>query len=157
MSWREILNPTNPVPKGDKSHSEVQQKHLLSCFGTAFIEHPNQEFNEPSKSALGESPDKAGKTLTQEEAKAVRLLNLAGLRIIRNGQGLKIGVWQDLDGPELRAALRVAGLHVHPVVYLESAEAPIRYKVRHCPDRVPGESFERWLVRALSQARTVDD
>jgi hypothetical protein len=42
---------------------------------------------------------------------------------------------------------------VHPVTHLESPDIPARYKIRHAPDRNPGESFERWRVRALAEAR----
>jgi hypothetical protein len=78
----------------------------------------------------------------------MRLLNLAGVRIMRNGSGLQIGIWQDLDSPEIREAIRALGLDVHPVVCLETAEVPIRFKVRRTPDRAKGESFSAWLERA---------
>ena len=81
-------------------------------------------------------------------AEAMGLLNLAGVRILRFGADLQIGIWQDLDGPEVRAAIRAVALHVHPIVHLANAEVPIRYKVRRCPDRAKGESFGSWLERA---------
>jgi hypothetical protein len=46
-----------------------------------------------------------------------------------------IGVWSDLDGPEVRAALRTFGSGGLPVRYLDAAAAPMRYKVR----RVEGD------------------
>ncbi|MGI9074702.1 MAG: hypothetical protein ACR2JB_26075 [Bryobacteraceae bacterium] len=85
-------------------------------------------------------------------AEAMQLLNLAGVRIMRYGPELRLGIWEDLDGPELRAAINVVGMDELRVVHLESADVPIRYKVRSCPDRNPGESFEAWQTRALREA-----
>jgi hypothetical protein len=150
MNWRQY------VTEADSQNSRLENRYTKDTKSQS--DKPGEGFLyilDGNSSIFNSAETTPG--LTQEEAGAVRLLNLTGVRIIRYGSALQIGIWEDLDGTELRAALRVAGLHVHPVVYLESAEAPIRYKVRHCPDRVPGESFERWLVRALSQARTVDD
>jgi len=79
---------------------------------------------------------------------ATRLMNITGCRIIRDGEQLLVGVWSDLDGPEIRAALRALGMQSLPVVHLESADVDVRYKVRHCPERDPGESFRVWLQRA---------
>lgn len=79
---------------------------------------------------------------------ATRLMNVAGCRIIQDGDGLTVGVWSDIDGSEIRAALRALGMQALPVVHLESADVDVRYKVRHCPDRERGESFRIWLQRA---------
>ncbi len=46
-----------------------------------------------------------------------------------------IGIWSDLDGPELRKALRAFGSNQLPIRYLDGADVPMRYKLR----RVPGE------------------
>lgn len=86
--------------------------------------------------------------LTRGQTEALRLLNLAGVRIIRRGSDLQIGVWEELDGVEIRQALRTVGLDAHPVVHLESPGIDFRYKVRRTPDRAPGESFTAWLKRA---------
>jgi hypothetical protein len=83
-----------------------------------------------------------------EVSRAMRLLNISGSRIIRTGELLIVGVWEDLDGPELRAAVRSVGMGQCLVVHLESAEVPIRYKVRSCPERRNGEAFVFWLKRA---------
>lgn len=79
---------------------------------------------------------------------AMRLMNVAGCRIIRDQDELRVGVWSDVDGPEIRTALRSLGMQSLPVVHLESADVDVRYKVRHCPDRDKGESFRVWLQRA---------
>lgn len=94
------------------------------------------------------SRDGADKSLTDEQIGAMRLLNLAGCRIMRTDSGFQIGVWQDLDGPELRGAIRAVGMGEHPIVHLESADVPLPYKVRCCPDRRSGESFTSWQTRA---------
>ncbi len=72
---------------------------------------------------------------------AMRLLNLAGVRIMRIGADLQIGVWQDVDAVEIRAAIRAVGLDVYPVVYLRHRRRSDRFKERRTPDRAKGESF----------------
>ena len=79
---------------------------------------------------------------------ALRLLNLAGVRIIRRGSDLQIGIWEDLVIPEVGAAIRTVGLDVHTIIHLESADVDLRYKVRRTPDRAKSESFAAWLTRA---------
>jgi hypothetical protein len=49
--------------------------------------------------------------------------------------GTAIGVWSDLDGPEIRAALRALGADKLSIRYLDASGIPPRYKVR----RVAGE------------------
>lgn len=78
-------------------------------------------------------------------SRAMGLLNLTGTRII---SGTQIGIWSDLDGLEIRAALRVVGMGHLPVTHLETANIPVRYKLRHCPERKPSEPFASWLARA---------
>ncbi|MGI9072565.1 MAG: hypothetical protein ACR2JB_14925 [Bryobacteraceae bacterium] len=97
--------------------------------------------------------DKTDKSLSQEQAEAMQVLNLCGVRIMRYGSELRIGAWEDLDVPELRAAIQTVGIAELRVVHLEGADVPIRYKVRQCPDRASGESFEAWRRRALAPAR----
>ena len=79
---------------------------------------------------------------------AMRLLNLAGVRIMRVGADLQVGVWQDVDAMEIRGAIRAVGLDAHLVVYLDSADVPMRFKERRAPDRAKGEPFSAWLKRA---------
>jgi hypothetical protein len=76
---------------------------------------------------------------------AMRRLNLAGVRILPDR---RIGIWPDLDCPEVYSALKVVGMVRLPTVNLESADVPVRYKVRACPARFLGESFAAWLRRA---------
>jgi len=46
-----------------------------------------------------------------------------------------IGVWSDLDGPDVRKALRCFRSNCLPILYLDGAGVPMRYKLR----RVKGE------------------
>lgn len=84
------------------------------------------------------------------------VLNRAGVRIMALEGGATIGVWSDLDGVEIRAALRSLGPDRLPVRYLDGAGVPMRYKVRRVerepvPMNVPAEMerhpAEPWGVR----------
>jgi hypothetical protein len=70
-----------------------------------------------------------------ELARASGLLKRAGVRIMALEGGATIGVWSDLDGQEVRAALRAFESDRLPVRYLDGATIPMRYKLR----RVAGE------------------
>jgi hypothetical protein len=67
---------------------------------------------------------------------AAALLNRTGARMVVFAAGDEAtGIWSDLDGPEVRAAIQTLGRDDLPVVYLDSPRCPNHYKVR----RVPGE------------------
>ena len=83
----------------------------------------------PVTPAMKSEPDPA------ELARASAVLNRAGVRVLALEGRPAIGVWSDLDGPEIRAALRVIGLQSLPVRYLDGSGIPMRYKVR----RVEGQ------------------
>jgi hypothetical protein len=70
--------------------------------------------------------------------------------------GATVGVWSDLDGPEIREALRILELDRLLVRFLDGDGVPMRYRQR----RVPGEpvppgvlvemeraAVEPWVVR----------
>ena len=82
-----------------------------------------------------ESPEIEAVPDPAELARASGVLNRAGVRIAALDGGATIGVWSDLDGPEVRAALRTFGSERLPLRYLDGAGVPMRYKVR----RVDGE------------------
>ena len=82
-----------------------------------------------------ESPEIEAGPDPAESARASGVLNRAGVRIMALESGATIGVWSDLDGPEVRAALRTFCSEQLPVRYLDGAGVPMRYKVR----RVEGE------------------
>jgi hypothetical protein len=68
---------------------------------------------------------------SQKQAELVRateVLNRNGVRIMALDDGATIGVWGDVDGLEIRAALRTLEMDHLPVRYLESAGIPMRYK-----------------------------
>jgi hypothetical protein len=46
-----------------------------------------------------------------------------------------VGVWRDLDGPEIRAALRALGMGTIPVVHLESTQVAPAYRVRRVAEQ----------------------
>jgi hypothetical protein len=125
-SWREILNPRNPLTKLTKASLSRPSVSIVS---------PSEEIQK-SKS----EPSDAQITL------AMRLLNLAGCRILN---ACRIGVWSDLDCPEVRDALRTVGMDAATIIHLDEVkDIPMRFKVRSCPDRAAGESFAAWFRRA---------
>jgi len=56
------------------------------------------------------------------------VLNRAGVRIVQMGGVFTIGVWSDVDGPEVRAALRTLHMHELPLRYLDEDGIPESYK-----------------------------
>jgi len=70
-----------------------------------------------------------------ELVRASAVLNRTGVRLMQLDGVTTIGIWSDLDGPELRKALRTFGSDQLPVRYLDGAGVPVRYKLR----RVAGE------------------
>ena len=63
-------------------------------------------------------------------ARASAVLRRAGVRLMQVEGVTTIGVWSDLDGPEVRAALRAFGSNRLPVRYLDGVGIPMRYKLR---------------------------
>jgi len=86
-------------------------------------------------STSAESPEIEAGPDRAELARASAVLKRAGVRIMALEGGATIGAWSDLDGPELRAALRTFGSDRLPVRHLDGTGVPIRYKLR----RVEGE------------------
>jgi hypothetical protein len=94
---------------------------------------------------------------TQEElAQASALLTRAGIRLMRIDGADHVGIWSDLDGPEVRAALLTYGSGQVPIRYLDGDCIPMKYKLR----KVPGEPVpinvliemekhpkEPWIIR----------
>lgn len=68
-----------------------------------------------------------------------------------------IGIWSDLDGPQIRGALRALGSAEVLVRYLDGAGIPTRYKLR----RVEGEPVPMNVLAEMErhpdQPRTVRD
>lgn len=63
------------------------------------------------------------------------LMNRAGVRLMQIDGAATIGVWSDLDGPAIRAALHSLEMEGLTVRYLDSEGIPLGFKVR----RVAGE------------------
>jgi len=82
-----------------------------------------------------------------ELTRASTVLNRAGVRIMALEAGATIGVWSDLDGPEVRAALRAIGSDRLPVRYLDGAGVPMRYKAR----RLVGEPVPMNVLAAMER------
>jgi hypothetical protein len=78
---------------------------------------------------------------------ASSVLGHGGVRIMTLETGVAIGLWSDLDGPEVRAALRVFGSDHLPVVYLDGPGVPPRFKLR----RVAGEPVPLDVLHAMEQ------
>jgi hypothetical protein len=75
---------------------------------------------EPSQEAI----DQAGEVLSR-----------VGMRLMELEEGTTVGLWSDLDGPEVRRALRVFGSHRLAMKYLDGPGIPAKYQRR----RVAGE------------------
>ncbi len=58
------------------------------------------------------------------------VLNGAGVRIMHLAGAATIGVWNDLDGPEIRSALRTLEMDGLPVRHLDEDGIPSKYKYR---------------------------
>lgn len=121
MSARRWLNwqPTKPI-LADTTESEPTKPSIPGSVGFE-----------------GAKPEESPKIEAHpaDIAHASELLNRRGVRIMNLAGGVTIGIWSDLDGPEIRAALRVLEMQERPIRYLDGPGVPIRYKVR----RVSGE------------------
>jgi hypothetical protein len=85
--------------------------------------------------------------MSLEMDRASELLSCAGVRLMEIGGVMTVGVWSDLDGPEIRDALRVFGSGDAPVRYLDGSGISDRYKVR----RVAGDPVPISVLRAMEQ------
>ena len=83
-----------------------------------------------------------------ELARASAVLNRAGVRLMQLDGVTTIGIWSDLDGPEVRKALRVFGSDGLPVRYLDGAAVPMRYKLR----RVEGEPVPQSVLLEMERS-----
>lgn len=109
---------------------------------------------------VGNEPSKTTKTLSKVKkeregplsdlliTEELRVMNLCGARIIRLGSELKVGLWSDVDGPEIRAAIDTLGMSELQVIHLETAAVDFNYKIRSVPDRLKAEPFADFLQRS---------
>lgn len=126
MSWREILGGRSPMG-GDRSDGPPASVTSVST-------HPG-----------GKTPAAVDPA---EISRATSLLNETGVRLISLDGAATVGAWSDLDGPEVRAALRVLGNDALPLRYLDSGGIPARFKVR-C---VGGEVVPMNVLQAMEMA-----
>ena len=99
----------------------------------------------PTEAAFeGFAGDPSGQSLKIEAASAV--FNRRGVRIMRIDGGAVIGIWSDLDGPEIREALQVVEVTL-PIRYLDGAGIPPPYRTR----RVAGEAVPLGVLAAMEQ------
>ncbi len=112
MSWRTKLGVPENHDRSDQSQSSV-----TSVTSTAYIRKVDEATNPPHPERL-------------DFVRARYLLNRAEVRKIVVAGELVIGIWSDLDGPDIRAALRVLDADRLPVRYLDGAGIPMQYKLR---------------------------
>jgi len=98
-----------------------------------------------------ESPEIEAGPDPVEPGQASDLLNQAGVRIMWVEGVATIGVWSDLDGPEIQAALHALGMDELAGRFLDGGGIPLRYKVRRGPERETGVSWTEWKAVALNQ------
>ena len=76
-------------------------------------------------------------------AAANSLLGRVGMRLMELESGTTVGLWSDLDGPPVRAALAVFGSDVLPVRYVDG-DVPMRFELRRVAgEPVPGDRARR--------------
>lgn len=83
-----------------------------------------------------------------ELVRASAVLNRGCVRLMQLDGVSSIGIWSDLDGPEVRKALRVFGSDGLPVRYLDGAAVPMRYKLR----RVEGEPVPQSVLLEMERS-----
>jgi hypothetical protein len=98
----------------------------------------------------GESAEIEVPRTALELAHASAVLQRAGVRIMDISGVVTVGLWSDLDGPDVRSALSVLGSSGLPVRYLDSSGIPMRYKLR----RVEGEPVPLSVLRAMESCPT---
>jgi hypothetical protein len=158
VNWRDLVKNGilgNPHAKHAKAHQEQTLHDLLQLLHT---EHKTDE-SKIAAPTMGGQPSPAGHNHQAEVGRATALLNQSFVRIMRLDGVFTVGVWSDLDGANIRAALRTLDMDHLPVRYLDGAGIPLRYKLRRVegepvPMRVLAEmerhSAELWKARGPS-------
>src|SRR5215831_10380507 len=77
----------------------------------------------------GESQKIEAEPADEKLARASAVLGWAGVRLIQIGGVMHVGIWSDLDSPVIRAALHIFDSS-KPLLYLDAAGIPPRYKLR---------------------------
>jgi len=110
------------------------------------------EPSKPSSAGLdGTPPTESPKVEAQQSAaelgRASAVLNRAAVRFVEVEGVTTLGVWSDLDGPGVRAALRTLGLESLSVAYLDGGSIPTRFKLR----QVKGEPVPISVLAEMEQ------
>ncbi len=87
----------------------------------------------------------------RDAERALAVLNEAGVRTWQENSSVVVGVWSDLDGQEVREALRVLGMGGLPVRHLDDPDVPLGLKVRSVPDQT------EWISPAEAKARMLNN
>jgi len=92
--------------------------------------------------------EEQGKTVSNTPIdRASRMLCVAGVCLMHLDSVPAVGVWSDLDGPEVRAALKIMESNNWPVRYLDGEGIPSPYKVR----AVDGEPVPLRVLKEMEQ------
>lgn len=119
----------------------------MSGFVAKWANAPKVERSRPEQLARERQPGEL------DAGAAVDVLNLAGVRVWREGAAYFIGLWSDLDTPEVRVALTAAGVGGLPVRHLDGDGVPERMKRRDIPERAAGVSWAAWKAAALEASK----
>lgn len=95
----------------------------------------------------GGAPPEESEPSATEIAGATCVLKRLGVRQMEIDGVTIIGVWSDLDGPELRTALRIHEKEGLPLRYLDGKNIPARYQLRN----VAGEPVPLRVLAAMEQ------
>lgn len=106
---------------------------------------------------FAESPEMQAEGDAAELTRASAVLNRAGVRLMQLEGVPTIGIWSDLDAPEIRGALRTLGSREVPVRYLDGAGIPARYKLRRVEGQPVPMNVLAEMERHSDQPWTVRD
>src|SRR5262249_21358665 len=137
-----VKNATPLAERVYAKHAEALRADPFAPFAFAPADPATRVFP-PSRGCYGAANAAQSATLAVPDAPedssahtcATAILNAAGVRVMRVECVVTVGVWSDLDGPEIRGALQTLGMKGLPVRYLDGAGIPVRHKLR----RVEGE------------------
>jgi hypothetical protein len=135
------------------NYVEIARQVLAATAGTSSetMEAVPEEYALAAAARPLESEDSAPTEMVsdpspEELAHASAVLTKAGIRLMRIDGADHVGIWSDLDGPEVRAALRTFGSHELPVRYLDGAVL-MCFRLR----QVPGEPVPANVLAAMEQ------
>ena len=127
MNWREKL------VRGSQDGHDTSDRSTTSVTSVTALDEAQTTTLDPDPALL---------------ACAAAVLSRAGVRLMRVDDEEVVGIWSDLDGPEVRDALRTFGSDSLPVRYLDGDRIPMRFKLR----RVDGEPVTPEIRAAMERA-----